>query len=273
MLAGRTGTTLRMNGQTRTDQPTPPAAPGPARIAAVLWESALQSLVRTILILAFGSAVIGVLGGVLKDMVPSAPPGLSGDAPSVSRLFSHWNDSWSWLQAHRFLIVFFVLFGLTVRMRLAGRAAQVRGSSRATRTRRIGRRISQDWFGVIIGNAFAALISATVFVGIQQFSGTSWLLHSLWSLIGPAIQTVSNAVLGPARVDALQGWLDWYNQNQLKFVFWAFYLAAVCDDLGIPNWKTLLRWVWRKSRRHARRERRISSIASETSATARPSAK
>jgi hypothetical protein len=43
-------------------------------------------------------------------------------------------------------------------------------------------------------------------------------------------------------------WWSWYDQNQLKFNFWLIYLAAVCDDFGIPNLKSLVRWGWRKWR-------------------------
>ncbi|HWW01402.1 MAG TPA: hypothetical protein VNZ64_17025 [Candidatus Acidoferrum sp.] len=32
-------------------------------------------------------------------------------------------------------------------------------------------------------------------------------------------------------------------QNQFKFTFWFFYTAAICDDLGLPNFKTLGRYA------------------------------
>lgn len=271
MLDGQTGAMSLVNRQTTTDRPTRTTPLDPPGISGVLWESALDSFVRTILVLVFGSVVIGLLGGLLHDMFPSAPPGVSGETPSISRLLSRWDESWSWFEGHRFLIIFCVVFGLTVRMRLkAGQCSRDGALRPPTRARRMGRKISQDWFGMIVGNAFGAFISATVIVWVQQFSATNWVLRSIWSAFGPAIQSFSNAVLGPARVDALQGWLDWYNLNQLKFVFWFLYLAAICDDLGIPNWKTLVRWLWRKRRHRPQPEPQSGPVPNEPPAPADP---
>ena len=46
--------------------------------------------------------------------------------------------------------------------------------------------------------------------------------------------------------NSLANLANWYGDNQFKFMFWLFYSAAICDDLGLPNYKALARFLWQR---------------------------
>ena len=97
-----------------------------------------------------------------------------------------------------------------------------------------------------------------VLAWIPQFSWAQAVFHWVLATIGSALQTVSEHVFGMERTDGMRAWFDWYGDNQLKFNFWFLYVAAICDDLGIPNVKTLARLLWRRLRKRMRSPQPIS---------------
>src|SRR5262249_4227038 len=66
----------------------------------------------------------------------------------------------------------------------------------------------------------------------------------------PMIHRVLEFIFPHGAVRSTDSWVDWFGQNQARFDFWIIYLAAICDDLGIPSIKTLGRWLWRKIGKH-----------------------
>jgi hypothetical protein len=85
---------------------------------------------------------------------------------------------------------------------------------------------------------------------VETFTGTRFLVNLLLAAILPPIKTIAALALGSGIVNFIGGLLDWYGDNQLRFNFWVLYVAAVCDDLGIPNLKTLARFAWSRWFRH-----------------------
>src|SRR5262249_15753681 len=146
-------------------------------------------------------------------------------------------------------------FALKVWAQITARGFQAeQGNGCSTHAQRIGKHLSENWFGLIVGNAFGALISAMVVVWVQQFSTWYWILHLLLDSIASSGHTVGTAVFGNNGANAIGSWFGWYGENQLKLTFWAFYFAAICDDLGIPNLKTLGRWCWMRLRKHLEKQ-------------------
>ena len=98
----------------------------------------------------------------------------------------------------------------------------------------------------MVGNAFTAFVAVMVLEITQHFSTSRWL----WELVSQAVHPVLQAVGArlPAWTNGLASYYNWFNANQLKFTFWLFYAAAICDDLGLPNYKTLIRWLWHRRR-------------------------
>lgn len=225
-----------------------PPAPGDRDVISILWESAVQAFVQAILVSVLGSVAMGLVGGIWGEMTPSLPPALAHrplpEAPETK--VSTPSHVWPFFQQHRFGFIFFTLFGLQVWNRWRSLGASGEAATGTTQAHHIASRLSEDWFHLLVGNAFGALISAMVLSWVQQFSYGYWIRR--WA-IDSALGTVHNlisSVLGASGTNSLGSWFGWYGENQLKLTFWVLYLAAICDDLGIPNVKTLGRWAWRR---------------------------
>jgi hypothetical protein len=72
-----------------------------------------------------------------------------------------------------------------------------------------------------------------------------------------ALQSTAQQLFGASSGHQVNSWFEWYGENGFKFCFWVFYLGAICDDLGIPNFKSLGRWIGRKIR-HRKEQARTS---------------
>lgn len=199
----------------------------------------MEAAVKTFLTLLLGQVAINIIGGIWHDMTPSPPPGMS--VPG----WKGWEPS---LRHKGPYFLFGLFFVLLLWHRLAQDSNGKRQSKLAKRTKRVLKRFSDEWFGLIIANAFLAMALAW----IPQFSWAQAMLHWVLASIGSALQTFSEHVFGMERTDGMRAWFDWYGANQLKFNFWFIYVAAICDDLGIPNVKTIGRLLWRWFRKRMR---------------------
>jgi hypothetical protein len=91
----------------------------------------------------------------------------------------------------------------------------------------------------------AALVAVLVLQFVQRFS----LTHLLWEAVSNVFYQVLGAaarLVGVSLPSLLERWFSWYGENQTKFAFWLLYSAAICDDLGLPNYKALARWAWKQ---------------------------
>jgi hypothetical protein len=215
------------------------------KVVEILIESALESAVNAFLVMLMGSIALEIVSGVAKEMTPSSPPGMYWSKAAGSA------NAWSApLREHSFLICSALFFIPTAYFRLRTAFRPVTEPGPATRLQKIGRRLSEGWFGLVVGNAFGAMISAMVVGWVQQFSITQMVFHWLADGALPYLRAFTSWALGEPLADNIGNWLAWFSQNQLKFTFWFLYLASVCDDLGIPNLKSLARWAWRRSQKN-----------------------
>jgi hypothetical protein len=228
------------------------------RLPSILWDSAIGAFVQAILITVLGTIAIEIAGGIWHEMTPSAPPLFShkplAEAEPAATASNHWNVGSSFLQ-HKFGILFFLLFSLKVWSQMTGRsvlADPANGSP--THAQRIAKELSENWFGLVVKNAFVALVSAIVVVWVQQFSAWYWIRHLLLDSALSNLKAFFTQIFGATGANAIDSWFSWYGENQLKLTFWAFYIAAICDDLGIPNLKTLGRWCWARMRKRVDRQ-------------------
>jgi len=224
------------------------------QIPAILWECAVSAFVKSILVLVFGNIVIGIAGGILGDMMPSAPPGVHSKPLAESTSSIPWASWRGAMSRHQFHLVFAVVFITTLWTRLTRPEGGGEESKNAPRLERMRRQLSENWFGLIVGNAFGAMISAMIVTWVQQFSPAKWLFGWLFGWVWAGLQDLVHSVFGTRSGDGLAVWLNWYGDNQMKFTFWVLYLATICDDLGIPNLKTLGRWLGRRLRKRMREQ-------------------
>jgi hypothetical protein len=213
-----------------------------AKASDILWDCAWEALVLAFLVQIMGSIAIGLVSGIFREMMPSLPPGFAA-TPNAEAAPSAWD--FAWFQQHRFALLFAVFFTLKAAGRLARYSANQEHRNAVASLKRVTHRFSGGWFSLVVANAFTAFIGVLILQFTQQFS----LTHLLWQFILGLFQPLFHALasLVPSRGARLfGGWWAWFGDNQLKFTFWLLYSAAICDDLGLPNYKSLGRFLWRR---------------------------
>ncbi len=236
---------------TRTQNSAPLRSLTIEDVTSAVLESAIEAFFKGILVLIFGSIAIGIAGSIWEEMIPSAPPGLpvSPEAEPTA-----WSAVRAFSAEHQLLLVFIVLFIPTLWQRLRHGENGAEALKPASRLAKLGKKLSEQWFELLVGNAFGALVAAVVVTIVQQFTAVNLLLNVVVSPVLDLIQYL----FGTGTRGVMQAWWDWYGDNQLKFAFWLFYLAAACDDLGLPNFKTLGRWLGRRVRNRRKNRRSVA---------------
>ena len=205
----------------------------------------IEALLNSLLLLFLGGIAVNIVGGMLQGMAPALPPGMD-DSVVLGQGTALFQPAGSWLVAHKFMLVFLLVASATLIARFTRRNQPGVPAGPASRTRKIVQRFSEQWFELIVVNAFVALGIATALAWMQRFSYTSMLYD--W-FVEPMVGTIRLGVayvLGERTALTLENWFAWYGVNQFKFTFWFLYLASICDDLGVPNIKTLARYIWRR---------------------------
>jgi len=233
-----------------------------AAIPGILLECALGAVVQGFMVLFMGGIAVNILGGLLHDKIPSVPHGLSESIYPGAGTVAAWHFVWDVVKANRLWIISTVFFAHAIWTRLSPRSESKEQSRAAKRLSRAFMELSSNWFGLLIGNAFGASISAMVVMWASNFSVTSLLLNTVLGGFADWLTRVGAAVIGAGAVDTIHGLGSWYAANQFKFTFWLLFLAAMLDDLGLPNVKTLGRWLWRRFRRGMRPEPQPPNLAS-----------
>jgi hypothetical protein len=216
------------------------------KLFEILWHCATQAFIMAFTVGILGSIAIGILSGICGDMTPSLPPGLDGDTPLRATASHWWNASRTAIHRHSFAVLWFILFGCKSALALARYSNAPHLRDVAARVLWITHRLSRDWFSLLIKNAFAAFIGVLVLQIVQNLSLTHLLWEAVKSLVQPLCQSAGH-LFGGSLYDLLARWLNWYGDNQTKFSFWLLYSAALCDDLGLPNYKTLARRLWARA--------------------------
>jgi hypothetical protein len=224
----------------RSHRPTEPLT---GRVGEILWVSGKEALVMAFMVGIFGSIAIGILSGICGDMTPSLPPGLDGHPASVSAPAHWWHASGNAIHRHSFAVLFLALFVAKSALRLAHFSRDPRQRRAAAIALRATRRFSQEWFSLLIKNAFVAFVGVLMLQWVQAFSLTHWLWGAFSDVAQPGLEVVGR-LLGWSHPSRIEQWFSWYGANQTKFAFWLLYSAALCDDLGLPNYKTLARRAW-----------------------------
>jgi len=208
----------------------------------ILWESAWEAFILSFLVLAFGSIAFGLVSGLWREMSPSLPPALTGE-PKLEAEGSAL--SFSFFRQNRLGLIFLVLFCGIAAGRLLKYSRSQDQRRAAVRVGRIFRRVSDQWFSLVVINAFFALVGVMIIQVTQQFTLTQLLWNILGDLVHAGLQAITT-IFPAGAVNFVEGFVAWYKANHYKFIFWLLYTAAICDDLGLPNYKALGRFLWRR---------------------------
>jgi hypothetical protein len=213
--------------------------------AEVIFASVTEALGSAILLWMLGGVALGIAGAFASGMVPSLPPGFAAQGTAEAH---HSGRHYSWWHAVRggaFVLFFAIFFVHSLWVGFRESAGGRRG-----RMPRILSNFRENWFGLVIGNAISAWVAVLVFGIAQNFSPWQIFWHWGWGMVLPFVTEIGHLVFGFAGLSSLGAWISWYGANQTKLTFWILYLCGAIDDLGIPNFKTLLRWAWRRRQKH-----------------------
>jgi hypothetical protein len=224
----------------------------PAAIPGILLECAFGAVVQGFMVLLMGGVAVSILGGLLHDKIPSLPLGLGESMNPGANSVAAWNAVWSVVKANRLWIISMGFFAHAIWSRFSPHMETKTPSRGARRLGRAFNELSSNWFGLLVGNAFGATITAMLVILVGNFSLSKILLHTLLGGIADALMWVGGTILSAGAMDAIRGLCSWYGANQFKFTFWILFLGAMLDDLGLPNFKTLGRWLWRRFCRSGR---------------------
>jgi hypothetical protein len=213
----------------------------------ILRKSVWDALIRAFLVQILGGIAISMVGHVFREMAPSAPPiGLRPEKITWSPIP---HGVTTFLAHNQFWIIFAVLYVAITAIRFAGYLQDPKHRKFAAVVLRINRRLTSHWFSLFVFNALAAWISMMVIMALQRFSWTQILWSWISGVVLPVLQFIASLIPGSGTFDR---WYSWYGQNHGKFLFWLLYSAAICDDLGLPNYKALIRWGGRRIKRYIR---------------------
>jgi hypothetical protein len=210
-------------------------------VTDIVLDCALESIIFAFMVQIMGSVVIGSVSWVWHDMTPSLPPVIS-HKPAAEAATSTSFD-FSFFHAHQFAILFTVIFIGKALAQLARYSRNPDHRNAAALVLRAYRRVSDEWFSLVVVNAFTAFVGVLVLQVTQEFTLTRIIWQVIVAVCHPLIDAIVRYIPGGGIIGALVGW---YNDNQFKFAFWLLYSAAICDDLGLPNYKTLCRFLWRR---------------------------
>lgn len=200
-----------------------------------ILSSATEAFASAFVLWMLGGLAINFAGSFARQMVPSLPPGF--DPPPAAHDHAWWHTARS--GAFGFCFAIFFIHSLWVGFRgPAGRAGK--------RVERILSHLRENWFSLIVGNAIGAWVTVTVLGHLPSFSPFLMLWHWFLGWVLPGLRAIAIFLLGASNTASVSDWFSWYNTNQPKLYFWLLYLAGAFDDLGIPNFKTLARWAWRR---------------------------
>ena len=229
----------------------------PGRVLQVLGETALQALLGGVGVMIAIGLTRWLLLGLLGDMLPAVPVDLAQE--EGARLGS-------WLQAivagydespyrYAYLVSFVGLafYNLTT----AGR--ELSEGSFAARLEERWRWAAQNWFSLLIGNAWGAFIGAIVILFLAQFSLIRILIEAVLTALQPLLYSVAELVASGDQVATAELAVAWYGEHELRLLFWSLYLSNVLDDLGAPNLKSL----WHRARARFGRGGRASKSEPE----------
>jgi hypothetical protein len=204
-----------------------------------ILSSAGSALANAFLVSILGGVAFSVAGDFAGGMIPSLPPGFAASSTHAAAQHDGANSVRS--PAFGILFTLFFLHSIWVGFRFPGTASNHRAL-------RLIARLRENWFSLIITNAISAWVAAVILSAIPNFSLTHIFWQWVWAAVTPSLTSICHHLFGASNTSSWAEWYSWYQTNNHRLYFWILYLAGACDDLGLPNFKTLARFAWRRYR-------------------------
>lgn len=216
----------------------------------LVWRCAWEAVVLAFLVRLFGGIALEMVGGLWHDMAPGAPPGFgSRPLPEAEPSAS---VSFGFVRQNSFILLAVAFFLIKCAARFAHYSRSQQHRQAAAWAHGLLQRAGDNWFRLIVGNAFGAFIAAIILHFTQQFTFTNLVWQFFVDLARPLTQGAASVLSHFGLFERLGALFHWYSENRFKLTFWFFYTTSICDDLGLPNFKTLARFAWRRfTKRHA----------------------
>lgn len=209
----------------------------------ILWDSAVEAFVGTILLLFLGELALSIVGGIWKGMVPVFPPIVHNSNSIELNDSSAENSFFLFARENRFVLVFSFLYLFVASIKIGLHSDLDSRRRMAEWVQQIYKRFQSKWFGCLVGNAFGALFIAMALTHIPDFSFNRWIFYWILEWLHPVIYRVLSVFMDASKIATIHDLLSWYDANYMRFTFWFFYSSAILDDLGIPNFKSLAHWL------------------------------
>jgi hypothetical protein len=209
------------------------------RAGEILINGAAEALVSAFLVWLLGGVALNIAGGFAQGMIPSPPPFLHSPIQLEADPASANHVWWRVLRGYSFGFLYGVCFLHSIWVGFRGFRASPGDGGIERRLRSIFSNLREHWFRLIVGNAIGAWVGAMVLSWVQQFS----LSQQLWRWL---LESLGHELFGSSHRGPLGDLISWYGANQVKLNFWFLYLAGMLDDIGVPNYKTMARWAWRR---------------------------
>ena len=103
--------------------------------------------------------------------------------------------------------------------------------------------MSQNWFGLVVGNAIGALIGAVIILVLQEISLVRILINILLASIQPMLYELTKPFATGTQFETAEHLIAWYGANEVGLLFWSVYVSNIVDDLGLPNLKSLVQRI------------------------------
>ncbi len=229
-----------------TSASEPHSAPS-RNIAEVMMDSAMDAFGSAIVLWLLGGIAISIAGSFAGEMIPSPPPGFPRQQPLESHASGNstaLGDAAGWTA---FGLIFVIFFAHSL---WAALHAGVTGGGR--RIRRILSNLRENWFELTVGNAISAWVAILILGSVPNFSLWQMLSHAVLGGVLPGVVALERVLFGASASASVNAWFFWYDANHMKLTFWVIYLGGAFDDLGVPNFKTLARWTWRRLHKRKR---------------------
>lgn len=215
-------------------------------LVAALMGTAIQAFFVAICFMVVVELFLEITLGIFEQVIPDLPPGFEGGDSSQSEGTngSEGRETAGFYRSYKFAIWYGLVFFSLLFQKISSSSGGYPSRPFTSLLQRFWKRIHDNWFKILVGNALGCFIAATIMVALQQASFVRILVDMILSAIHPILYAVAGWFFTTTEINTVENFANWFHENEMKLIFWALYVPAALDDLGIPNIKTVAKNLW-----------------------------